>query len=157
MSYYRYSCMLALSLSMTGCAITSGLQTYDLPKEGTFQTDLGSTVNVIKLTQDSMMAVQPAVQNIQQQYAHLFNTQHRNYNLSPGDILSIYLWAYPELTSPSNSISNDQAAQASGFQIDSEGYIQFPIIGRYKAAGKSLTQVNRELRSQLARYLKTQM
>src|SRR5690606_24490643 len=30
-----------------------------------------------------------------------------------------------------------------------------PIIGRYKAAGKSLTQVNSELRSQLSRYLKT--
>lgn len=154
MSYYRYSILLAFSLGMTGCAVTSGLQTSDLPSEGVFQTDLGTTVNVIKLTQDSMMAVQPAVQNIQQQYAHLFNTQHRNYNLSPGDILSIYLWAYPELTSPSNSINNDQAAQASGFQIDSEGYIQFPIIGRYKAAGKSLTQVNRELRSQLSRYLK---
>ena len=154
MRHFQLAALLACGIATTGCAVTSGLQTYDLPSEGVFQTDLGTTVNVIKLTQDSMMAVQPAVQNIQQQYAHLFNTQHRNYNLSPGDILSIYLWAYPELTSPSNSINNDQAAQASGFQIDSEGYIQFPIIGRYKATGKSLTQVNRELRSQLSRYLK---
>ena len=153
MRHFQLILLLAGGIATTGCAVTSGLQTYDLPSEGIFQTDLGTTVNVIKLTQDSIMAVQPAVQNIQQEYAHLFSAQHRNYSLSAGDILSIYLWAYPELTSPTN-ISSDQSAQANGFQIDSEGYIQFPIIGRYKAAGKSLTQVNRELRSQLSRYLK---
>lgn len=147
--------LLTCGLALTGCAVTSGLQTYDLPAEGVYQTELGTSVNVIKLTQDSMLAVQPAVQNIQQDYAHLFSTQHQNYRLSPGDILSIYLWAYPEMTPPSSTISSDQSAQANGYQIDSQGYIQFPIIGRYKAAGKSLTQVNRELRSQLARYLKT--
>nr|WP_276520273.1 polysaccharide biosynthesis/export family protein [Acinetobacter lwoffii] len=144
---------MAGGIATTGCAVTSGLQTYDLPSEGVYQTDLGTEVNIIKLTQDSIMAVQPAIQNIQQEYAHLFSSRHHNYSLSSGDILSIYLWAYPELTSPSN-ISTDQSAQANGFQIDSEGYIHFPIIGRYKAAGKSLTQVNRELRSQLSRYLK---
>ncbi len=147
--------LLTCGLTLTGCAVTSGLQTYDLPAEGVYQTELGTSVNVIKLTQDSMLAVQPAVQNIQQDYAQMFSTPHRSYSLSPGDILSIYLWAYPEMTPPSSTISSDQSAQANGYQIDSQGYIQFPIIGRYKAAGKSLTQVNRELRSQLARYLKT--
>ncbi|MEG1234832.1 MAG: polysaccharide biosynthesis/export family protein, partial [Acinetobacter sp.] len=52
-------------------------------------------------------------------------------------------------------ISNEEAIKSNGYQIDQSGYIQFPIIGRYKAAGKSLTQVNQELRSQLSRYLKT--
>lgn len=147
--------LLTCGLTLTGCAVTSGLQTYDLPAEGVYQTELGTSVNVIKLTQDSMLAVQPAVQNIQQDYVHLFSTPHRSYSLSAGDILSIYLWAYPEMTPPSSSISSEQSAQANGYQIDSQGYIQFPIIGRYKAAGKSLTQVNHELRSQLSRYLKT--
>lgn len=155
MSYYRYSVMLALSLAMTGCAITSGLQTYDLPEEGVYQTDLGTQVNVVKLTQESLPAVQPAQIN-QQSYAQLFNTgHHKKYSLSPGDILSIYLWAYPEITPQTSSVSSEQSAQANGYQIDQSGYIQFPIIGRYKAAGKPLAQVNQELRSQLARYLKT--
>lgn len=140
---------------MTGCAVTSGLQTYDLPNEGVYQTDLGTQVNVIKLTQESLFAVQPAEINLRQDYAHLFNTSHKNYKLSPGDILSIYLWAYPDITPVTSSVSSDQSAQANGYQIDQNGYIQFPMIGRYKAAGKSLTQVNQELRSQLGRYLKT--
>ena len=140
---------------MTGCAVTSGLQTYDLPSEGVYQTDLGTQVNVIKLTQESLFAVQPAEINLRQDYAHLFNTSHKNYKLSSGDILSIYLWAYPDITPPTATISNEQSVQANGYQIDQNGYIQFPMIGRYKAAGKSLTQVNQELRSQLSRYLKT--
>lgn len=154
MRHFQLAVLLACGITTTGCAITSGLQTNDLPSEGVYQTDLGTTVNVIKLDQESIMAAQPAVYNIQQEYAHLFSTPHHSYHLSPGDILSIYLWAYPELTSTSN-ITSDQSAQANGFQIDSEGYIHFPIIGRYQAAGKSLNQVNRELRSQLSRYLKT--
>ena len=144
----QYTALLVLSCSMTGCAVTSGLQTYDLPNEGVYQTDLGTQVNVIQLTQESLFAVQPAEINLRQDYAHLFNTSHKNYKLSSGDVLSISLWAYPEI-SGNNTESN------SGYQIDQNGYIQFPMIGRYKAAGKSLTQVNQELRSQLARYLKT--
>ena len=144
----QYTALLVLSCSMTGCAVTSGLQTYDLPNEGVYQTDLGTQVNVIKLTQESLFAVQPAEINLRQDYAHLFNTSHKNYKLSSGDVLSISLWAYPEI-SGNNTESN------SGYQIDQNGYIQFPMIGRYKAAGKSLTQVNQELRSQLGRYLKT--
>lgn len=140
--------LLTFGLALTGCTVTSGLQTYDLPAEGVYQTELGTSVNVIKLTQDSILAVQPAVQNIQQDYAHLFSTPHRSYSLSPGDILSIYLWAYPE-------ISGNNSDEKNGYQIDSRGYIQFPMIGRYKAAGKSLNQINQEVRSQLSRYLKT--
>lgn len=156
MSYYRYCFLLALSLGFTGCAATSGFQTYDLPTEGgIYQTDLGTSVSVTKITQNTIQAVQPAQINIQQQYAHLFNPQHPQYTLSSGDILSIYLWAYPEITPPTNTISNEEAIKSNGYQIDQSGYIQFPVIGRYKAAGKSLAQVNKELRQQLARYLKT--
>ena len=155
MSHFRSSLLLALSLSVTGCAVTSGLQTYDIPEEGVYQTDLGTTVNVIKITQDSIYAIQPAQINIQHDYAPLFRQTQQQYRLSPGDILSIYLWAYPEITPPTNNINNEQAVQANGFQIDQQGYIHFPMIGRYKAAGKSLEQINRELRQQLARFLKT--
>ena len=152
--YLHYNLLIALGLSLTGCAVTSGLQTYDLPVEGAYQTDLGTQVNIIKLTQDSIFATQPAQQNIQN-LSHLFLNNQRSYRLSSGDILSIYLWAYPEITPPTNNVSNDQSVQANGFQIDQSGFIQFPMIGRYRAAGKSLDQINRELRQQLARYLKT--
>lgn len=142
---YQSLFLLSFSVAVTGCAVTSGLQTYDLPKEGVFQTELGSQVNVVKLTHKSLPAVQTAQVNVRQDYAHLFRSTHQQYRLSRGDILSIYLWAHPELSNNENF----------GYQIDSQGYIQFPIIGRYKASGKTISQVNQELRHQLARYLKT--
>ena len=152
--HFKSIILLSVIMTSTGCALTSGLQTYDLPEEGIYQTDLGTQVNVVKLTQTSLPAVQPAQYN-QEYFSHLFNIPQKNYKLSAGDILSIYLWAYPEITPPTNAISNEEAIKSNGYQIDQSGYIQFPIIGRYKAAGKSLTQVNQELRSQLSRYLKT--
>ena len=109
-----------MTLGMTGCAITSGLQTYDLPLQGVYQTDLGTQVNVVRLSQETLTAVQP-VQYNQQNFAHLFNVQPRHYYLSPGDILSIYLWAYPDITPSTSSVSSEQSAQANGYQIDQNG------------------------------------
>ncbi len=153
--HFKSIILLSFIMTSSGCALTSGLQTYDLPNEGMYQTELGTQVNVVKLTQTSLPAVQPAQYN-QDYFSHLFNIPQKNYKLSAGDILSIYLWAYPEITpSATVSVSNNDSARATGYQIDQSGFIQFPIIGRYKAAGKSLTQVNQELRSQLSRYLKT--
>ncbi len=51
MNYYRYSVMLVLSLGITGCAMTPGLQTYDLPQQGSYKTDQGAELNVVPLTQ----------------------------------------------------------------------------------------------------------
>ncbi len=155
MKHPHLLCILALSLSSVGCAVTSGFQTYDLPKEGVYQTDLGTQVNVLKLTQETLPVVQPAQINYQKDYAFLFQNVVSTYRLSPGDILSIQLWAYPEITPPISNVSNQESAQANGYQIDQNGYIHFPLIGRYKASGKTLSQINQELRGQLAQYLKT--
>ncbi|NNG81657.1 polysaccharide biosynthesis/export family protein [Acinetobacter sp. ANC 5378] len=148
MNYKHLLGILTLSLSLVGCAITSGFQTYDLPKEGIYKTELGTEVNIVKLTQHTLPAGQRTQIHDLKNYAFLFQNKMQNYRLSPGDVLSLQLWAYPEISTAATDNSN-------GYQIDQNGYIQFPMIGRYKAAGKSLTQVNQELRSQLARYLKT--
>lgn len=146
--HYQLFSVLAISLSAASCAVTSGLQTYDIPSEGVYTTDLGTKVNVITLSQDNLPAVQPAQIDYQQDYKTLFSKQQTGYRLSAGDILSIQLWAYPEIT------GNTTDPQANGYSIDYSGYIQLPLVGRYKAAGKTLAQLNTELRSQFSRYLK---
>lgn len=155
MKFLQYIGLLGFTLSTVGCALAPGLQTYDLPEQGVYQTELGSSVNVIQLNQNTLRHLQQDQNTDIQDISSLFRHSQLNYKLSSGDILSIYLWAYPEITPPVSNANNDQSIQANGFQIDQTGYIQFPIIGRYKAAGKSLAQVNQELRSQLSRYLKT--
>ncbi|MEF9956858.1 MAG: polysaccharide biosynthesis/export family protein [Acinetobacter sp.] len=155
MKHYQLFSILAICISTVGCAVTSGLQTYDIPSEGVYTTNLGTQVNVIKISQDNLSAIQPAQTNYQQNYSFLFKKQQDIYRLSAGDVLSIQLWAYPEITPPINSITNDQSIQANGYPIDYNGFIQLPLVGRYKAAGKSLNQLNTELRTQFSHYLKT--
>ncbi len=130
--HFQLAILLACGIATTGCAVTSGLQTYDLPREGVYTTDLGTAVNVIKLTQDSMLAVQPAVHNIQQDYAHLFHTPQRQYTLSSGDILSIYLWAYPEITPPTNTISSEKAVESMVIKLTHRVIFSFRLSGVIK-------------------------
>ncbi|MCH7309106.1 polysaccharide biosynthesis/export family protein [Acinetobacter sp. NIPH 1852] len=148
MKYYQLFSILTISIAAASCAVTSGLQTHDIPTEGVYTTDLGTTVNVIKIEQENLAAVQPAQVDYQHDYKALFQKQQQVYRLSSGDVLSIQLWAYPEIT------GNTADLKASGYPIDASGYIQLPLVGRYKAAGKSLAQLNTELRSQFTRYLK---
>lgn len=151
--HYQLFSILAISLSATACAVTSGLQTYDIPSEGVYTTGQGSNVNVIKITQDNLPAIQPAQIDYRNNYSTLFKQQQQIYRLSFGDVLSIQLWAYPEITPPT-TISNDQTVQANGYPIDASGYIQLPLVGRYKAAGKTLAQLNTDLRNRFSQYLK---
>ncbi|MFW1907585.1 polysaccharide biosynthesis/export family protein [Acinetobacter ursingii] len=140
-------------LSLSGCAVTSGLQTYDLPEQGHFRTDQGADVSVVQLNQANLPALQTAANVTSSDLTSLFRSQHTLYRLSAGDVLSIQLWAYPELTPP---LQQDSAnIKASGYAIDSDGNIYLPLVGRIHAAGKTVSELNRNLRAQFAHYLKT--
>ena len=148
-------CMTLISLLNVGCAVTAGLQAYDLPAQGDYQTDLGTTVKVIPITQTTLANLYtqdvPKPRNI----SHLFDQKMSFYTLSPGDILSIQLWAYPDITPVSHTgVTNTQAAQAAGFRIDQQGNVLFPLVGSVKAEGKTLQQFTQELQRKLAKYLK---
>ena len=140
-------------LSLSGCAVTSGLQTYDLPEQGHYRTDQGADVSVVQLTQANLPTLQLAENATPSDLSSLFRSQHTLYRLSAGDVLSIQLWAYPEITPP---LQQDSAnIKASGYPIDSDGNIYLPLVGKIHAAGKTVSELNRNLRSQFAHYLKT--
>src|SRR5699024_835273 len=60
-----------------------------------------------------------------------------------GDILSVALVEYPNITASTSSLT-----------VDQQGFIQFPLIGRIKASGMSVQQFTAILQSKLQRYLK---
>lgn len=136
---------------MTGCAITSGLQTYDLPAEGAYQTDQGAQLNVVPLTQNNLPAISQSNNQNYSDLQSLFRSQQSIYRLSPGDVLSIQLWAYPEITPPIQDATNIKAV---GYPIDPNGRVHLPLVGSVKASGKTLAEVNTFLRSQFSKYLK---
>ncbi|MCU4308164.1 polysaccharide biosynthesis/export family protein [Acinetobacter radioresistens] len=151
MQHFQSALLLSCSIAIAGCAVSSGLQTYDLPTEGAYKTDQGAQVSVVQITQDNLPNSQLGYGNDLQNLQHLFEHQQTIYRLSPGDVLSIQLWAYPEITPPIQDISNIKAA---GYPIDPTGNVQLPLLGAVKIAGKTLAETNRYLRAHFARYLK---
>ena len=153
MKYPRTSffTVLALSLSFSGCAITSGLQTYDLPDQGQYKTDQGAELSVVQLDQTNIPELNTINAQNTNQVSSLFNSQQSIYRLSPGDVLSIQLWAYPEITPPIQDATNIKAV---GYPIDPNGNVQLPLVGSVHIAGKTLAETNRFLHSQFAKYLK---
>ncbi|WP_298067229.1 polysaccharide biosynthesis/export family protein [uncultured Acinetobacter sp.] len=146
MKHYQLFFILAISIGTVGCAVTSGLQTYDIPSEGKYTTDLGTQVNVIKITQQNLFSIQPISNDYQKTYYQLLKSP-QSYYLNSGDVLSIQFWAYPELS----TVSNDPK---SGYRIDHNGYINLPLIGNYKSTDKTIAQINNELRKKFSSFLK---
>ncbi|AYO52794.1 polysaccharide biosynthesis/export family protein [Acinetobacter wuhouensis] len=143
--------ILAVSVSFSGCAITSGLQTYDLPDQGQYKTDQGAELSVVQLNQNNIPNLNSINQKNSSQVASLFHSQQSIYRLSAGDVLSIQLWAYPEITPPIQDATNIKAV---GYPIDPNGNVYLPLIGSVRIAGKTLAEANRFLHSQFAKYLK---
>ncbi|MFW2078793.1 polysaccharide biosynthesis/export family protein [Acinetobacter sp. ULE_I010] len=143
--------VLTISLLFSGCAITSGLQTYDLPEHGQYKTDQGAELSVIQLDQQNIPTLNIANIENSNSVSSLFHQQQKIYRLTAGDVLSIQLWAYPEITPPIQDATNIKAV---GYPIDPDGNVQLPLVGSVRIAGKTLAETNRFLRSQFARYLK---
>jgi polysaccharide export outer membrane protein len=88
------------------------------------------------------------------------------YTIDTGDVLSIVVWDYPELSNAATVAQqgmNGPGADAStaattappaGFIVDHEGMIQFPYAGAVKVAGLTQDQARNVLASKLSKYLK---
>lgn len=144
--------ILALGL-LSGCTATinSGLKSGDLPPSGSFIAENGMHFSVRPLSLVTLPAKQ-AIANTND-LSRLIKTSGRvDYRIAQGDILSIVLIGYPDIT-PSTAADSSNP-YASGYPVDQQGFVQFPLIGRIKAVGMSVPQFTANLRTQLQRYLK---
>ncbi len=141
-----------LILNLTGCAISSGLQTYDIPAQGNYTTEQGANLSVLQLNQNNIAQFEVPVSYTSSELKKLFTARHQEYHLTTNDVISIQLWAYPEITSAS---SGSSSPLSSGYPIDINGNIYLPLVGKIHAAGKTVTELTQTLRSQFSHYLKT--
>ncbi|WP_350560593.1 polysaccharide biosynthesis/export family protein [Psychrobacter sp. CAL346-MNA-CIBAN-0220] len=137
------SCLLSISM-LSGCvAISPGLQSGDLPPIGAFTAANGLQFNVQPLSLLTLPPKQVAIPNNDINRL-IQGSRKADYRIAQGDVLSIMLIGYPDIT----------PAATAGFPVDQQGYVQFPLIGRIKASGISVPQFTTNLRSKLQRYLK---
>ena len=145
------TCLLMISL-VSGCtSINAGLQAGELPPNGAFIAENGLHFNIQPLNLATLPPKQAVMPNAN--LAQLIrNSGRAEYRISEGDILSIILTGYPNITPLAASDSSNP--YVSGFPVDQQGFVQFPLVGRIKASGMSVPQFTANLQKQLQRYLK---
>ena len=140
---------------VSGCSsINAGLQAGELPPSGAFIAENGLHFNIQPLNLATLPPKQAVLPNSNLSQL-IRNSSRAEYRISEGDILSIILTGYPNISSASSASSGDSSSPyASGFPVDQQGFLQFPLIGRIKASGMSVPQFTANLQRQLQRYLK---
>ena len=73
-----------------------------------------------------------------------------SYLVGPGDILSVIVFNHPDLTLPAGP---QRSAAESGFQVGSDGTINYPYIGTVQAAGRRTDQIRSDISQQLATFI----
>jgi polysaccharide export outer membrane protein len=89
------------------------------------------------------------------------------YRVGPADVLSIIVWEHPELVVPNLTYTIGEtggtlpvgpglASQAvPGYVVGHDGKIQFPYIGTFSAAGLTVGELQRGLKSALEPYIRS--
>jgi polysaccharide biosynthesis/export protein len=77
------------------------------------------------------------------------------YRVGPGDILVVAVYGHPELSiaTYAGGVAS-QNTRLAGLVIDTDGTIQFPLIGSVQVSGKTSDQLRQYLEVQLAAYVK---
>jgi len=81
------------------------------------------------------------------------------YTIGSGDVINIVVWDHPELVlAPAGStLTTDSSGLASvgnGYNVSTEGLIQFPLLGTFKVAGLTENQAREALTRRLAKFIK---
>lgn len=150
----RAASLLAATLLLSAC-IAPGMNTYGLRT--------GSSV-ALPTTQGDEAA--PAEVKVQPITAELIIAQERaatprppaelpepvtsDYQIGPGDILTIIVWGHPELTIPTGEFRN---AEQAGTVVAEDGTIFYPFVGIVSVAGKTTREVRDLLTQPLSKVI----
>ena len=96
--------------------------------------------------------------------AQLPQESPRAYRIGPGDALRINVWNHPDLNLPPNlavttiTAGNGAVAPASNVVphrvVSHDGYLQFPLIGRVRAEGLTVTRLRNDIAKRLRKFVK---
>lgn len=93
---------------------------------------------------------QPVITNVN----HLFGNPTA-YTVGPGDVLNIIVWDHPELSlsGATGAASTEGSNVGNGYNVSSDGRIQFPFAGAVKVSGLTELQIREKLTKTLAKYI----
>ena len=95
-------------------------------------------------------------QNLPEEIAQLDSIQS-NFKIKPNDILSVTVTAYdPSAVQPFNLVLQSRGgilAENQGYLTSADGYINFPVLGKIKAAGYSRAELAEHLTERISEYI----
>lgn len=140
----------------TGAGAASGKTVPDsVAAKGIAGAPSGTLVEITRDLVDKEAAERPKgiPADVQQMFA-----KATPYEIGPGDILTVVVWDHPELNLPGGAGAGDApsgaSSVASGYTVDTNGFIQYAYIGPLKVAGLSEMGVRDLLAGKLAKYVR---
>lgn len=138
---------LAIVIALGGCALAPGMYVGSSMQKAGDDSAAPDTPPPGRLTPitATLISQQRASRNvdISPEVKKLFG-QPKPYVIGAGDELNIVVWDHPELT----------IAPAGGFNVSTQGLIQFPYVGTLKLTGLTEYEARDLLTQRLSKYLK---
>ncbi|QEY27081.1 polysaccharide export protein [Neisseria zalophi] len=159
----KYSIISFSLLAFTaGCTVIpgSGLPTRNKTvvyenNESETDNDLDSRINLYPVTLNLIERMEKPIPTALSNPALDRQKAGYRYRIGPGDVLNIVVWNHPDLNTPAQIAHNPESRQvANGAWIDESGYLDYPLIGRVLAKGKTLSELQNILTARLKRYIK---
>ncbi|WP_211464153.1 polysaccharide biosynthesis/export family protein [Collimonas silvisoli] len=145
--------------AIAACAVAPGMHMDNLRAAG--ETESGAmAANLKQITPELLQSEKTMREQQSSQDISGLLADPEPYRIGSGDVLSIQVWAHPELSTPAMSgqaaISQPGADSGNipGFVVDHSGLVQFPFVGPVKLAGLTALQARGLLTDKLARYVK---
>jgi len=142
-----------LTITMNGCSrfVVPGMPTIDArytPRVA--QPKPNVDYKLIPLSSEVIKKQKRAKRSIVTNLGQPAGIGGYSYRVGPQDILSITVWDHPELTIPAGEFRSPTAA---GHKVGSDGRFFFPYAGKIQAAGRTTSQIRRDLEQKLAKFI----
>jgi polysaccharide biosynthesis/export protein len=142
----RMSAVIAMIAVLALSACADGHVTF--PKSAEGQSALGDDVEVVVLDATNIANyISPARQH---RVSDMPPALQWTYHPGPGDILSVIVFNHPELTLPAGA---QRSAAESGFQVGSDGTINYPFIGSVIVSDRPVDQIREDISQRLAAFI----
>ncbi|WP_297481075.1 polysaccharide export protein [uncultured Photobacterium sp.] len=141
------------SVMLAGCSMPGSHLSLDgkhVTETNQGQPTLDQEVNVFPLTVNNINQFKEAKVVAQINPKLEKELSGYQYHIGPGDILNVTIWDHPELTIPAGSY---RSASEAGNWVHADGTIFYPYIGQMHVAGKTVTEVRRDIAQRLAAFI----
>lgn len=146
-----WSVIVLLSMTVTaGCAFAPG---GNIPYDTEADVALDDKVDIVPITPELIATYRERMNGVK---AQSMTPDLRNkidsyqYEVGPGDVLSIIVYDHPELTIPAGS---ERSAAETGTVVHANGTLYYPYIGRVEVEGMTVNQIRDIIARRLSTYI----